>query len=665
MSNINIKRAVENIRTGTTIYTPVLELTVNGIDAVRKSKDTGGLVKIVVLRSGQSALDDSLSEVVGFRVEDDGVGFNEEERRSFDTLYSDLKEGQGGKGFGRFTCLKYFENLRVKSVFRDDDDLRGREFHMGHQTDIIVDETLGPTDEETTGSRVTIDGIRTVSFPDKKVVTIAKVIFEKLLPFFVDESFDCPRVIVTDGETTVSLNDYLSRDDRKLVEISPFNSAFEFVDGELGSIFFRVRVFKVFSPRTPKSKVALVAHRREVTETTLQAYIPEFAEEFYEPGEGEDEKVGRNYIVKAYVFSEYLDENVLVERAGFRFSKEGDMLFPASQSDIEKAAAQISKEAVGNEIAARRERKLERIADYVDSDAPWHKQLSKQLDFEKLSMSPSSTEIELYLQEAKHRLEVDARNKTGAILSSDESDDISALVQDVVKNISSTGRNDLIHYVSLRKCVLDIFQKSLGKGDDGKYSSEAQVHSVIMPRFKDSDELEFSDHNLWLLDERLNFARYVASDKLMDGVGSDRTDISVFDKRVAFRGDNESTNPITIFEFKKPKRHDFADRSSKDDPVQQIIRYVNEIRDGKHDLPDGREILVSNHTPFYGYVVCDFSKKVKDWLEREKNFTPMPDGLGYFQWFDRINLYMEVLSWTKVLRDAQMRNRVFFHKLGI
>ena len=49
----------------------------------------------------------------------------------------------------------------------------------------------------------------------------------------------------------------------------------------------------------------------------------------------------------------------------------------------------------------------------------------------------------------------------------------------------------------------------------------------------------------------------------------------------------------------------------------------------------------------------------------EKDFTPMPDGGGWFNWFGNNNLYMEVLSWDKVLRDAEMRNSVFFHKLGI
>jgi len=64
-------------------------------------------------------------------------------------------------------------------------------------------------------------------------------------------------------------------------------------------------------------------------------------------------------------------------------------------------------------------------------------------------------------------------------------------------------------------------------------------------------------------------------------------------------------------------------------------------------------------------VVCDLTKKLKTWLEREKDFTEMPDGLGYFRWYGNIKLYIEVLSWDKILRDASMRNKVFFHKLGI
>ncbi len=187
----------------------------------------------------------------------------------------------------------------------------------------------------------------------------------------------------------------------------------------------------------------------------------------------------------------------------------------------------------------------------------------------------------------------------------------------------------------------------------------------LFPRKGDSEVTAFHDHNLWIIDERLNFTDYVSSDVPLNGGGSERPDVAVYDKRILFRGYNEASNPITIFEFKKPHRDDFVNPSSKEDPVQQIIRYVHNIRDGKFKAPSERKMLVEANTPFYGYVVCDLTSKVEDWLLREKNFKIMPDRLGWFQSFENVNLYMEVFSRDQVLRDARLRNSIFFHKLGI
>ena len=223
----------------------------------------------------------------------------------------------------------------------------------------------------------------------------------------------------------------------------------------------------------------------------------------------------------------------------------------------------------------------------------------------------------------------------------------------------------MIHYIALRKKILDIFKKSFEVDESGSYTSEGVVHDIVFPRKADTEITPFLDHNLWIVDERLNFTNYVCSDVPLDGKNSERPDLLVYNKRVFFRGDNESSNPITIFEFKKPQRDDFANPSAQEDPVQQIIRYVNDIRDGKYKTPEGRNIQVAENTPFYGFVVCDLTHKVEDWLQREKDFKPMPDQMGWFQWIGNINLYVEVISWDKVLKDAQMRNKIFFEKLGI
>lgn len=666
MSNVNIKRLVENIRSGTNSYTPLVELVVNGIQAVEQRGAGDGLVKIDVLRNGQPDLTDRLEEVDGFVVKDNGVGFTKRNRDAFDTLYTDLKAADGGKGFGRFTCLKYFERVKVKSTFAEDGSFFDRSFRMGLGNEIVVDEKVAASDATDTGSEVEISGIKSVKFPDKGLDVISRVVVERLLPYFVDKERVCPRIVIRDHRSTtpIALNDYLARDNTQIIELAVENPTFSFPSTD-GDRTFHVRVFKFFAPRASKSKVALVAHRREVTENPLQTYIPEFAEEFFEPSPDQGDAKGRNFVIKAYVFGDYLNENVSLERGEFRFQSDSDLLNGISQTQIEQRAAEIAQSAVGAEISERRLRKDARIAEYVETQAPWHRILSKEVDFSGLPMSPSHQEIEIFLQKKKYEREVSTRTRVSAILNADEGDDLGDQINSVIASISETSKSDLIHYVSMRRCVLDLFGKALELGPDGKYRSEGEVHDIIFPRRADSDGLDYNDHNLWMLDERLNFASYVISDKPTEASSLDRTDVTVFNRPVVFRAENEPSNPVTIFEFKKPQRDDFVNPSSKEDPVNQIVRYVNLIRNGKVRNSKGREIRVSATTPFYGYIVCDLTPKVNEWLEFEQNFTPMADGMGWFDWRKNIHLYMEVISWDKLLRDAEMRNKVFFHKLGI
>jgi hypothetical protein len=221
MSNVNIKRLVENIRSGTNSYTPLVELVVNGIQAVEQKKEGNGLVEIEVLRNGQADLTERLEDVDGFVVKDNGIGFTETNRDAFDTLYTDLKAQEGGKGFGRFTCLKYFERLNVVSTFEQGGTFRSRAFSMGLGNDIIVDEIVSPSDADRTGSAVEIAGIKSVKFPDKGLEVISRVVVERLLPYFVESP--CPRIVIRDAGSSappIPLNDYLSSENSQIVELA-------------------------------------------------------------------------------------------------------------------------------------------------------------------------------------------------------------------------------------------------------------------------------------------------------------------------------------------------------------------------------------------------------------------------------------------------------------
>lgn len=666
MSNVNIRRAIENIRAYTTVYTPVVEMIVNAIQAIDETGRADGKVTIRAYRSGQPDLEDGLPPVTGFEIEDNGIGFTDEHRNSFDTLYSDFKIKEGGKGFGRFTCLKYFEDLHVRSVYRNNNTLMDRSFSMGKENDIVVDEIVALSNCDATGTVVTLSNLKQGRLFEKKLSTLARNLVERLLPYFITHGYVCPEIILleNDGNESIRLNDYVGKPSSMIQELGKDGYGFK-LQTSIADEHFQVRVFKIFSPRHQRSRVSLVAHKREVSGSPIHKYVPEFDDEFYDKESNGDLNRERNYIIKAYVFGPYLDRNVSLERGRFEFGVEADLLTEIGQAQIERKAAMIAKESLGAEITLRQEKKKERVRSYVDAEAPWHKEIINQIDLSAIAYNATPEEIETYLQKEKIARETEIKRDVARLLEEDSLEDVRENVLDIVDKISGTSKNDLIHYIALRKKVLDILGKSLEVNESGKYSSEGLVHNIIFPRKGHTDKTPFEDHNLWILDERLNFTSYVASDLPLNGGNTERPDLIVYNKRVLFRGDNEPSNPIVIFEFKKPQRDNFVNPSSEEDPIQQIVRYVNDIRDGKYKTPEGRKILVSDSTPFYGYVVCDITNKIESWLHREKDFKPMPDRLGWFHWITNNNLYIEVLSWDKVLKDAEMRNRVFFHKLGI
>ena len=408
MSTINIKRAIDHIRANTTVYTPIIELIVNAIEAIDESGRTPGSISVRALRDSQPELDGSLPEIAGFEIQDNGIGFTNEHRDSFDTLYTDRKIAEGGKGFGRFICLKYFADLHVKSVYQEGPEFKSRSFSMGKDHEIVVREQIAASEHKECGTVVSLTGLNKRNGFDKKLSTIAKNLVERVLPYFITQDYKCPEIVLSeqDGSDALRLNDFVSNEVSAFIqEIGIHRNTFTLNAVENDEDFL-VRVFKLYTPRQQKSRISLVAHKREVSGSVLHKYIPEFAEEFYETDSNEVIDRERNYIIKAYVFGEYLDRNVSLERGGFEFSMDSELLLGIPQTDIEKNAANIARDAVGSDIALRQEKKRKRVQSYVDEDAPWHKETVSKIDLSVMPYNPTNEEIETRLQSEKFAQEL-------------------------------------------------------------------------------------------------------------------------------------------------------------------------------------------------------------------------------------------------------------------
>jgi hypothetical protein len=218
-----------------------------------------------------------------------------------------------------------------------------------------------------------------------------------------------------------------------------------------------------------------------------------------------------------------------------------------------------------------------------------------------------------------------------------------------------------------------LLEKSIQKTETGRYVREELIHELIMPMRKDSNEVLLDSYNLWLLDERLAFHNYLASDKTLNAmpITGDNSN-----KEPDLCALNVCNNPIlvsekqtlplasiTVIEIKRPMRND-AKAGEDKDPIEQALGYLNRIRKGEVTTANGRPIPNSEDIPGYCYVICDLTSSMIERCERF-DLTVSSDHMGYFGFHKAYKAYIEVISYDKLVNTAKERNRAFFDKLGL
>lgn len=88
------------------------------------------------------------------------------------------------------------------------------------------------------------------------------------------------------------------------------------------------------------------------------------------------------------------------------------------------------------------------------------------------------------------------------------------------------------------------------------------------------------------------------------------------------------------------------------------------IKAGKITDRQGRPISVPEHMPAYAYIICDVTPTLKK-QARYAQLTITPDSQGYFGYQKDLGLYVEIISFDKLLGDAEKRNAILFDKLGL
>lgn len=665
-TKVNIKRLVEGINK-TNVYTPVVEAIANSIDSIRENNPKNPQITVRFYRSKQPPLgqiaDEVLQPFVKVSITDNGIGFTDKNFNAFNEIYTENKIREGGKGFGRFVFLKYFENVNVESLYKDPKSFMQRSFRFVKTDPIIQDDVTKPFEVTSLETTLTLEALKSgyIKYLDKKIDTVARKLLEKLLVYFAVDNYECPRIIISDGEKEVVLNELIG-DDKEIVLFGTKSFSLSSEDQSIRKDF-KAKIFKIYYSQD-RSAINLVADKRLVTDEALYKYIPEFKDGFYDTITDDEGKTHtKNYIIQTYVEGDYLNENVSQERGEFTFSNSDnrDIFLPFTRTEIERGAANITRDTFPEDIKMRQDKKETEIREYVENTAPWHKSALEDLELGSIPYNPTEQQIDEALERVRYEKERRVRQKVKQILEKTNNEqEVAAAVQEIVAKVEDIQKTELAHYIALRKAIIDLFKKALEWDESKHFEKESVVHGIIFPLRATSDDTKYEDHNLWLLDERLSYSRYVASDKPLNS-DDERPDLLVFNNPIVVREGEELSNPITIFELKRPQRNDYAEEG---DPLQQIADYVEKIRRGDYKNPKGRNVAVNANTPAYGYLVCDITPKIEGFCKKFQ-LTKSPDGLGYFGFHSGYQIYFEVVSFHKVVKDSEQRNKIFFKKLGI
>lgn len=649
---------------------PLFEAIVNSIDSIEQREGSDGRIVVEVLRDQGDLAEDLHGNIkrniVGFQVRDNGIGFTETNFASFCTLDTRSKANRGGKGVGRLLWLKAFSSASIQSRYVDSDGIaHSRSFRFVLSEDGVVDsehKTLSAdprTVQPETTVRLDDFGDRYRAAAPKGGAVIARRIVEHFLEYFVLAR--APQIVLDDpdDDVTENLNDIY--EEEYLHDVAQRHFTVQDHEFSLLDTFLN-------ADGDQKHYLVFCAHSRSVEKLNLSPSIPHL----HAPLRLEGESV----FYRGFVTAPFLDGHVDPQRTSFTFSRRGEFLLDGdiTWEDITETVLPLVREGLDPITAESRERSYDRIKTHVMDRTPRFRPLLKHAR-EAVESIPADLNDEKLEQEL-HRLYSDhkesLRSAAESRLRHDQEDPSSFAAfrqerEDIFKQLQEVAQADLAEYVLQRKLILDFLDNLLGRQPDGGFAYEKALHDLFFPTQATSDDIDYDEHNLWLVDERLAYHSYLASDipfRQQSGPirvdSDDRPDLVIFNRAVAF-SENADYTSVVIVEFKRPERADF---SETDNPLIQIMNYVRQIRAGRVQGDDGRTIEVPENTPFYCYAIATMTPQLRELAEHE-DFRRTPDGRGFFSFHSGYNAYIEILSYDKVLLDAKKRNRAFFERLAL
>ena len=636
----------------------LFETIANSFDAIHESQTSDGTIRVVITREAGLDLstDKEKTWIGGFSVIDNGVGFGSENFDAFLTADTPRKKAEGGKGVGRFLWLKVFRTVKVESVFLENGKQHKRVFTFEPTSSGITSHEVMEAPDVSRTTRVELLYMRE-NYRNEcptRLSDIAYRILEHCLTYLRKENG--PQLIISDGEESLDIRQ-LYQDTVQRDAVSRTVDA----KGHKLSLTY----YKLMHERASGHLLHLCASGRDVKALNLSEKVPDLPKTL-------EDSDGNRFCYAVYVAGDLLDRLVNSERTDFRFAQEGDLdLSMVTEDALEGLLLREVEEFLQSYISSIRKDKMQRITEYIQGSAPVYRHLltryRDRVEKFPANLPPIKLEQELARTEFEVRQEVQKRYKNLIEERYLDPNRYQEELREFISEHNEIGKDKLADYVSHRRAILSLLEKAMQSDVSGEYKTEDVIHNLIFPMKSSSDEVNLEDQNLWVLDERLSYHKYLASDlelrqiQALDTNNRQRPDLVIFNCPIAYSEDDYPYGSVVIVEFKRPERDDY---SEKRNPISQVLNYVERIRNGQAKNANGRRIPVKDERQFFCHIIADITPTLRKLLLRD-DFRATVDGLGFYKYHTQYQAYCEVIPYDKLLRDAERRNRILFEKLNI
>jgi hypothetical protein len=621
--------------------------------------------------------------ITSVSVSDNGIGFTDKNFKNFTRSIYETNH-DCGKGLGRISYLKVFNNVLIESKFEENGITYSRNFKFDLSS--IKDTKKKIEDNNKLGTTIHLRNIKGDYRNDSKkkieyltdqilnhFYTHLYYLLEKKKKFeikIIDDSGKIAESVINNAKLK---NDKITRDSFKITDSASF-------DG-LGTVTFDILHIKTLNVKG--NKAFYVVDERSAGE------IPKLN---LPPCVLKDE-TGTifNYFVylKSGFFNSYLNEsrtklsipteNRNPQKRFFTEERIIDHLQKKIDSFLEYELNILEKETENkiNNTLSRDNNNLitnNKSYLYILADDETKKELLKKIKFNDTEKDVIS-KIRNFHEELQtktieqinvmvEKLKTDKKTENTDI----DYEKLETELQSLLQKVNIENSVNLSSYIMYRKYVLDLFYEGLEYYKKSKEYNEAFFHNLLMPK-KSHNTI---DSNLWMLDDLFLYFEGISEIPILD--------IEIGGQKIIRNLNEEETEMLKEFDKKRLERR--IDLLFFPAEKQCIII---ELKDPKADMVYGvtqmdryAKQLANFIKPefsidqFYTYLITDNFNKYDTPSQGYRKIYGI-DGfvrhsieIGSFDNNRTIaNQYSEVIRYTDIYERAKNRNKIFFQKLNI